>query len=654
MSGVKILLIFNDRVSALQLEQVILKPQGYEVLVEPAFERALYLIENHPLDLVVIEDHLLESDKEDRIAQLIRKQPGLTVLLFTNSGKDQLALKAIRAGVTDLLFPPLASPETSLTIEKALQRKKDLEKWVRSIANRDTRSLQKRVSDLETLQKIGRRITASLNLDSVLAAVVDAAVELTGAEEGSLLLLDEDSSELSMRAARNFREDFVRTFRIPVKDSLIGEVLRAGQPLMINEKTPQKIKTSFLVRSLVYIPLLMDGKAIGVLGVDNRESSHTFSEYELTLLTSLADYATIAIKNARFYTESENERHKWEHILTNVKDGIIVLDTDKRLMLINQTARQIFNLGSTDLAALPDGQVIQNPDLLEILDSTSKPNQKGYEIKLEDGRVFNTQVTSIPEVGLAITMQDITHLKELDRIKSDFVSTVSHDLRSPLTAILGYTELIKRIGPLNPKQKDFIERVQNSVQSITALINDLLDLGKIEAGIDAYKENISISTIAHATIETFENTMTDKSLTLTLDIPAMLPPVYGNPIRLRQMLANLISNAINYTPKSGAIKVCARAENDQIILQISDNGPGISPTDQPYIFDKFYRGSNLPPEVAGTGLGLAIVKSIVEDHHGRIWVDSTPGKGSTFTVILPIAQGTNMNESPLKSLPPGL
>jgi two-component system NtrC family sensor kinase len=235
-------------------------------------------------------------------------------------------------------------------------------------------------------------------------------------------------------------------------------------------------------------------------------------------------------------------------------------------------------------------------------------------------------------------MQDITHLKELDRIKSDFVNTVSHDLRSPLTAILGYVELIDRVGPINEQQKEFIRRVQISVQNITALINDLLDLGRIEAGFDARKEIVPFSAIIHYAVDGLRSRAEDKSQELILDIPENMPEVLGNPTRLRQMLSNLISNAIKYTPEKGQVTVHSHAEGEQIILQVIDTGPGIPSSDQQYIFDKFYRGSNIPPDMPGTGLGLAIVKSIVENHLGRIWVDSTLGQGTTFTVVLPISK----------------
>jgi two-component system NtrC family sensor kinase len=232
-------------------------------------------------------------------------------------------------------------------------------------------------------------------------------------------------------------------------------------------------------------------------------------------------------------------------------------------------------------------------------------------------------------------MQDITHLKELDRIKSDFVNTVSHDLRSPLTAILGYVELIDRVGPVNPQQVDFIERIQTSVHNITSLIDDLLDLGRIEAGFDARNEIVDVSVIIQYAVDGLQSRVDEKSQDIHTEIPETLPPVLGNPVRLRQMISNMISNSIRYSPEEGSIIVSAQAEDDQVILQVIDNGPGIPPADQPYIFDKFYRASNVSLDVPGTGLGLAIVKSIVENHLGRVWVESKLGEGTTFTVVLP-------------------
>jgi two-component system NtrC family sensor kinase len=281
-------------------------------------------------------------------------------------------------------------------------------------------------------------------------------------------------------------------------------------------------------------------------------------------------------------------------------------------------------------------EVLRHAELLELLSDENRSRQLHAEIKLDDGRIFNASMTPIQDVGTAIFMQDITHLKEIDRIKSEFVSTVSHDLRSPLTAILGYIELMDRVGELNDQQREFIRRIQLSVNNITSLINDLLDLGRIEAGFDTLKELVPFSAIVRYAIEGLRQRAEEKGIEVTVELQDKLPAVLGNPIRMRQMVSNLIGNAIKYAPSHGKVSIFAGAEEGQVIFRVKDNGPGIPPGDQPYIFNKFYRASNVPFDVQGTGLGLAIVKSIVENHRGRIWVESTLGQGAAFTVVLPV------------------
>ena len=637
MPNERIFLVLNDPDSSRLLETAILNPAGFDVTHIAEGQIALNLIAGKPPDLVIIGEQLIDGDGLTFATSVIERFPFLPVVLLANKHVESMAINAIRMGLTDYLVPPVKANEVLDAVRRGLKRTQHLRGWVQSEAQHDTQSLQLRVDGLEAIQRIGRSVTALLDLDSVLEAVVDSAVNLTGAEEGSLLLLDEATGELYMRASRNFQEDFARTFRLPIMDTLPGQVLRSGKPLLVDERTPQKIKTSYLVHTLIYVPLQVHERVIGVLGVDNRKGGHHFLEHHTTLMSALADYAAIAIENARLYSSTDIERRKLETILTKVEDGVFVVDNEGRVVLVNHTVRSAFKLTEGNLAGKQIRDVIHHPDLLDIFNEEKRSQPSRSEISLDDGRVFNAQITPIPEVGLVVTMQDITHLKELDRIKSDFVSTVSHDLRSPLTAILGYVELIDRAGPVTEQQREFIRRVQFSVSNITALINDLLDLGRIEAGFDALKEIVPISTIIRYSVESYRNRLEEKSQELRLEIAENLPTVLGNPVRLRQMMGNLVGNAIKYTPTNGCIDVSARAEDGQIIVRVKDNGAGIPPTDQPYIFDKFYRASNVPSDVSGTGLGLAIVKSIVENHQGRIWVDSAVGMGTTFTIVLPIA-----------------
>ncbi|MBI3153703.1 MAG: PAS-domain containing protein [Chloroflexi bacterium] len=332
---------------------------------------------------------------------------------------------------------------------------------------------------------------------------------------------------------------------------------------------------------------------------------------------------------------SETERVKLEAIISNIQDGVVVMDKNQHILLINQAVREIFTLGEADFTGKPLGDIITNADLRALLSRSSDSPLKYHEINFDDGRVFNAQYTPIPRIGAAVTMQDISYLKELDRLKSDFIHTVSHDLRSPLTAVLGYTELVERTGPLNQNQQEFLHRLQGSVQHITSLINDLLDLGRLEAGFDTRREVIQLEGVLKYTLDMFDSQIKKKLIELSVDLSPNLQPLRANPIRIRQMLDNLVGNAIKYTPNDGKIRVSIAMQEKQIVLRVQDTGPGIKPEEQGRVFEKFYRATNAPDGVTGSGLGLAIVKSIVDSHQGRVWVESTIGKGSTFVVLLP-------------------
>ena len=638
MTQEKILLILNDAQLAQLLERSALLASDFKVITANNQRHALETIQISDPDLIILGDPLEEGNAIEFGAELLKADPQRPVILLANQPSDDLVRNALRAGFYDYLSPPMRPAAVRQAIQSAQKRSKEIKKWARAISPPSTKPLQKQLDNLEALQDIGHKITASLELDEVLTSVVNAAVELTGAEEGSLLLYDETSGDLYMRAERNIEAAYARTFRLPIQDNLAGQVMSTGEPVYINRDEPFKILTTYLVSALIFVPLVLDDRVIGILGIANRARGHQLSKEHITLMNALAGYAAIAIENARAYELTNQERLKLETLLTNIQDGIIVADMEGRLLLVNRTTQELFKLQDHNPIGKPIEAVFENSDIIDMfgIEKRSKPFRT--EIALEDGHVLNAQLTPIPEIGYAMVMQDITYLKELDQIKSDFVNTVSHDLRTPLTAILGYVELLDRVGPVNNQQAEFIRRIQISVNNITALINDLLDLGRIEAGFDTRKEVVPMQVLLRYAVDGLRMRAIEKEQALVLQADESLPPTIGNPVRLRQMLSNLINNAIKYTPTRGKIQVLGHAEGGQIIIQVSDNGPGIPPSDQPYIFDKFYRGSNIDGDVTGTGLGLAIVKSIVENHEGRIWVDSTLGEGSTFTVVLPIVE----------------
>jgi signal transduction histidine kinase len=233
-------------------------------------------------------------------------------------------------------------------------------------------------------------------------------------------------------------------------------------------------------------------------------------------------------------------------------------------------------------------------------------------------------------------LQTINQFEEVDRLKTSFIANISHDLRSPLTAIMGYADLVSRAGPINEQQQLFINRITMSAQSISGLISDLLDLSRIETSShEMGRESVSMSLIAQYALAAVEGQIKAKQHRVITHIDSKIPEMVGSGSRLKQMVRNLVQNAILYTPECGTITLSLWAENCMVVLQVKDNGIGIPVEEQSRIFDKFYRADNVRETYEGAGLGLAIVKSIVDRHDGRIWVESQLGNGSTFTVLLP-------------------
>jgi signal transduction histidine kinase len=232
-------------------------------------------------------------------------------------------------------------------------------------------------------------------------------------------------------------------------------------------------------------------------------------------------------------------------------------------------------------------------------------------------------------------------LRELDRLKSSFVSMVSHELRTPMTSIKGYVDnLLDGVaGPLNEKPAYYLKRVKHNVERLTRMINDLLDLSRIEAGaVKLQLGSLSIPELLNDVAEGFQTVATEKSVSVKAHSMSELPVIQGDRDKLYQVLNNLIQNAIKFTPKGGTITAEAQAGPQGFVqICVSDTGCGIAPEELPKVFERFYRGESVAIENRGAGLGLAITKNLVELHHGRIWAESTPGEGSRFLFTLPIS-----------------
>lgn len=653
MSGERVLIVDDSKEVLGILRFLILEPRGYRVLEATNGVDGLRLALAERPDLLILDEQMPGMNGLEVIRALQEQNAQIPTILMTAFGSEELVVRAFRMGVRDYVIKPFEPEEMARAVERALTE-------VRLRAERDrlvtqleeaNRRLQQQVQELNTLYSIGRSVTSRLDLETVLTRVVEAAVFLTRAEEGLLLLLDPESGDLVLRAAKNVDAKRAQEMRIRLQDTLAEQVLRSGEPLLIGEGQI-KVVTGYLVYSLIYAPLRTPERGtFGILGVTHRTKARSFTTHDVRLLCALADYAAVALENARLYEETETARRKLEAVLRETDEAVIILDPQLRILLCNPAASAALRL-STDVIGRPAAQVISHRTLLDLFFNAARRRQSLYaEVLLPGGRTYNAHLTPVESVGYVLMMQDITHLKELDRVKSEFLATVSHDLRTPLTAIRGYVDLLEKVGPLNEQQRDFVERVRRSIAHIAALIGDLLELGRIEADYDLEMEPLHLESIIDAAVESFRPLLEEKKLTLYWE-PKPLPLIRGNPRRLRQVMENLLSNAVKYNREGGWIAVSADQQDGYIIVRVADSGIGISPEDLPHIFERFYRGQGPQmEEIEGTGLGLAIVKSVIEKHGGRIWVESQPGKGSVFTFLLHTMEDNPPLFRPLNTAP---
>ncbi len=348
--------------------------------------------------------------------------------------------------------------------------------------------------------------------------------------------------------------------------------------------------------------------------------------------------------------DSKDNRSKLEAIMHHSEDPIIAIGSDENITLMNRAAQAVFRVEDESIG-MPLTAVIDRTDIIELFGLGGKErSSRQAEIQLDNGRVYLAHVTIVKHVGCAAVMQEITRFKELDRVKSELVSIVSHDVRSPLTAILGYAELLSRAGPINETQAEFIGRIRRNVHNITALISDQLDVARIEAGLEQEIECYHLPTLIQDVVNGMRHRADVKSQTFELELPSHLPPSHGNPLRLRQAVRILIGNAIKYAPERGKVLVTVNQQDEQIVMRVQDDGIGIPAADQPSIFEGSSRAEEATRPRRRTRLGLPTVKSVVEHHQGQVWVESDPGKGSTFTIVLPIT--AEPPEQPSAERPP--
>lgn len=396
--------------------------------------------------------------------------------------------------------------------------------------------------------------------------------------------------------------------------------------------------TQWGLQSALATPLRQEKKAIGALFF----AAHTPTRYtaeDVQIGNLLAAGLSAVLETSRLYQALADERSTMAAVLRSVEDAVLMVNEQNTVLLVNPAAGHMLQLDPITAVGQPLSSIATNSAILQLF-AQRKPEVT--EVQLPTGNIAQASLVPVVSdygeaIGWAAIFRDITLFKQLEQMKNDFVNTVSHDLKNPISTILLSAGLLEKVGDLNERQLDLQGRVMETANYMNELVSDLLDLGKIEAGFDMEFAPFDLVQVMQSVLVALQPNVERRKQQIFSDIPVKLL-IVGNRNRIRQVLTNIIGNAVKYTPDGGTIWITLKVESAQAVLQVQDNGIGIPATDLPYIFDKFYRvRDEKTKNIKGTGLGLAITKSIVEANNGRIWAESTPGKGTLFTVTLPLA-----------------
>lgn len=503
--------------------------------------------------------------------------------------------------------------------------------------------LSARVQELEILSRIDHELNHTLSVERVLNLVLDWALRFTNSQAAAVVLVDHADDTMEFVAGYGYsREtwDELQAARWSLGKGVSGRVARTGYLANVPDVSadPDYVLVVPGTRSQLSVPITREDRVIGVISLESPVQD-AFTRDNEEFIGRLAARAATAIDNANLFDETRRERQKLELIVRNIADGVIVVGDDGQLVLVNQAALATFRLLPRETyAGRAFAEVFQHSLLLPVFERALKIRQGLVEqLALSDGRVFHVSIVPEPLVGWSIVMHDITPFKETEKLKNELVATASHDLKNPLGAIMGYVDLIGMTNKLNPQGQEYMRRVHDAVAHMRHLIDDLLDMARIESGITLKYSRINLSALVRTTVEQFHPLINDKAMQVDARIPPDLPLVCADEGRLTQVLSNLVSNAIKYTPPEGQVWVEAEKLDTVIKIVVRDTGLGISPEDQAQVFTRFYRVRTPETDsIEGTGLGLAIVKSLVELHGGEIGLESRLGEGSTFYLTLPL------------------
>lgn len=546
--------------------------------------------------------------------------------------------------------------------------------------NAEIDALQKRIRDLEeeisSLKSAGslpNKATSDASLettplseaDATLRRLVQRIAMILQAEKVAIMFYDREGGELvGIPPAFGIDEEHLRVFRIRATEGISGEVFRESMPIIFQDavhdaRTAKENFGLLGVNNGVTVPLVIEKRdeenrviernTIGVLHAFNKRHNEDFNEEDQRLLERMAKNVGSIIANLQLYREVVEEREELLQTLESLSAGLVLVAPDDRIAQMNASARAIF--GAQGMTAGKEYSEIMPQNEVKLLLEAIRRGDESSVVEVpvsinHQDRTYQAQAASVryedgKDLGVVMIFNDITDIKNIERMKSSFVAMASHELRTPLTAIKGFTSTLLMAEDFSEEERtEFLQIIDSECDRLRRLIDDLLNTARIEAG-ESLKPNYSqvdVNELLEKVMK-IQQQSTVKH-TIKLDKAEAMPMMIGDQDKVDQILTNLLNNAIKYAPNGGDITIHAKIESPEtILLGVEDQGMGIPADHVSKVFEKFHRVNNEDNrKIYGTGLGLYLVKHLVEDvHMGKIWCESTLGKGSTFWVRLPIA-----------------
>jgi signal transduction histidine kinase/DNA-binding response OmpR family regulator len=630
------ILVADDLSDNVALLSRYLENEGYACLTASNGVKALAVTRAEMPDLVLLDVNMPVKDGFEAL-QEIRADPSIAhipVIILTAARLEPIDMQyALSIGADDYITKPFDRRELLARIRTRL-RVKEAEDIIR-----------RRNKELNLLPEIGRELSARLDVNELTDLVLRRMVETLGALVGHIILLTPDGpSHKSYYFSAS--APLASQAQLPDLTALLPQFNETRQGIIINDAhndSRWQVAPDDPARAVVIVPMFGRLGLLGLLVLAHEQSGYFLLEHKL-LLQAIASQAAIAVENAQFHNGVIQEQQRMAAVLESAADAILMFAADGHLILLNPAGEKLFSAGNAKLGfPLPRG--IGYDAFIELLEATRTTGKaQTGEIPWPDQRVFAVLITPIEDGGCVAILNDISRFKMMEQVKNEFIATAIHGLKNPLTKIRLISQLVPRAGTLNEKQTEYIKNIYETAGNMDRLMPNLLELAKIEAGcLEFRRETLKVNELAFEITMEFRLQADAREQTLLLEKAQDEPRVDGDVFQLQQALRNLVNNAIKYTPEKGSIAISVQADEGTVTVSVKDNGIGIPPEDLPLIFNRFYRvHRDEVRAIEGNGLGLAIVKSIVEQHGGQVSVESEYGKGSCFSISLPLSRSPEL------------